>query len=147
MSSENRCSECGQVIPDESPGGFCAQCLLQLGLSGERNGQRGHQEPGAAESPWWQSNTVVDAAGGAHTTFFTDQSIYYAYCPAGCGDPGNWQQTAVTGADIFAARSPAGNGAYGGMYVDTAGSSALPFYGYSQAGSAKAWTYLPTLTK
>ena len=47
----------------------------------------------------------------------------------------------VTGADAFAVRSPAISG-YGGMYIDTAGSSGWPFYGYAQGGSAKAWTYL-----
>src|SRR5947208_4882081 len=32
MSSGNTCKECGTVIPADSPGGFCAQCLLGLGL-------------------------------------------------------------------------------------------------------------------
>jgi len=33
MSRTNRCKECGKVIPADSPGGFCGQCLLGLGLA------------------------------------------------------------------------------------------------------------------
>jgi len=33
MSSGNTCEECGAAIPADSPGGFCAQCLLGLALS------------------------------------------------------------------------------------------------------------------
>ena len=47
----------------------------------------------------------------------------------------------VTGADVFTASSPSTSG-YGGMYIDTAGAAGWPFYGYSQAGVAQAWTYL-----
>src|SRR5262245_50248416 len=32
MSSSHTCNECGKVIPTESPGGYCSQCLLGLGL-------------------------------------------------------------------------------------------------------------------
>jgi hypothetical protein len=32
MASGDKCSECGTAIPADSPGGFCAQCLLGLGL-------------------------------------------------------------------------------------------------------------------
>ena len=57
------------------------------------------------------------------------------------GFVGIGRQTAVTGSDIFAVRSPATTG-YGGMYLDTAGATALPFYGYALNGAAVAWTYL-----
>ena len=57
------------------------------------------------------------------------------------GFVGIGRQTAVTGADIFAVRSPASTG-YGGMYLDTAGATAKPFYGYALNGSAIAWTYV-----
>src|SRR5262245_16449292 len=33
MSSGDRCRECGMAIPADSPGGFCAKCLLGLGLN------------------------------------------------------------------------------------------------------------------
>src|SRR6185503_12767742 len=32
MSSGGNCSECGASIPPDSPGGYCGQCLLGLGL-------------------------------------------------------------------------------------------------------------------
>src|SRR6266446_4422673 len=32
-ASGSTCKECGTAIPADSPGGFCAQCLLGLGLS------------------------------------------------------------------------------------------------------------------
>jgi hypothetical protein len=32
MSSGARCNECGAIIPADSPDGFCAKCLLALGL-------------------------------------------------------------------------------------------------------------------
>src|SRR5450631_1545125 len=32
MISSGKCKECGQAIPADSPGGFCAQCLLGLAL-------------------------------------------------------------------------------------------------------------------
>ena len=39
MSSGERCRECGAAIPADGPGGFCAQCLLGLGLEAE-NGEQ-----------------------------------------------------------------------------------------------------------
>lgn len=48
-------------------------------------------------TPWWQSNTVVDAIGGVHTTFYTEDYIYYAYCPADCGDPAHWLELPIAG--------------------------------------------------
>jgi hypothetical protein len=48
-------------------------------------------------------------------------------------------ETPTTGATGFAMKSS--NNSYYGMYVD-AGPTGLPFYGYAQNGSAKAWTYL-----
>jgi WD40 repeat protein/serine/threonine protein kinase len=32
MSSGDKCRDCGAIIPPESPGGYCAHCLLALGL-------------------------------------------------------------------------------------------------------------------
>src|SRR5262245_61942729 len=40
MSSGNKCKECGTAIPADSPGGFCAQCLLGLGLKAESREQK-----------------------------------------------------------------------------------------------------------
>src|SRR5881394_808990 len=36
VSGANTCRECGTAIPAEAPEGFCAQCLLRLGLKPNR---------------------------------------------------------------------------------------------------------------
>src|SRR6185503_1146311 len=36
MASGDKCRECGTAIPADSPGGFCPQCLLGLGLENTR---------------------------------------------------------------------------------------------------------------
>lgn len=46
----------------------------------------------------------------------------------------------VTGSDMFAVQSPSVAG-YGGMYVETVGANAWPFYGYATNGVAQMWTY------
>jgi hypothetical protein len=50
----------------------------------------------------------------------------------------------VTGSEFFGVHAPVGDGAYGGMYVDTASSAGWPFYGYATDGSSQAWTYYRT---
>jgi len=47
------------------------------------------QDP-LANNAWGNSHTVIDASGGVHTTFYNYDYIYYAHCPADCGDPNNW---------------------------------------------------------
>lgn len=47
----------------------------------------------------------------------------------------------ITGAEYFGVRAPVSAG-YGGMYVETAGATGLPFYGYAVNGGARAWHYL-----
>src|SRR5258708_18800097 len=52
MSSDNRCKECGKVVPADSPGGLCAQCLLSLGLELEskvQNAEGGELRPAPSE--------------------------------------------------------------------------------------------------
>ncbi len=44
MSSVSTCRECGTAIPADSPGGFCAQCLLGLGLEPEQEESVQNQE-------------------------------------------------------------------------------------------------------
>jgi hypothetical protein len=39
MSSGEQCRECGAVIPEGGPPGFCSRCLLKLGL------EHGHSTP------------------------------------------------------------------------------------------------------
>jgi serine/threonine protein kinase/tetratricopeptide (TPR) repeat protein len=40
MSAGGNCGECGAAIPADSPGGFCPQCLLRLGMLVEDGGRR-----------------------------------------------------------------------------------------------------------
>ncbi|MFH1279536.1 MAG: hypothetical protein ABIK65_14295 [Candidatus Eisenbacteria bacterium] len=61
------------------------------------------------------------------------------------GFVGIGRTTPVTGAEVFGVQSPATSG-YGGMYVQTAGASGLPFYGYSAGGATIAWHYLDGVT-
>lgn len=49
-------------------------------------------------------------------------------------------RTSTIGAEVFGIRHPGTTG-YGGMYVDIAGATALPFYGYATAGVSRMWTY------
>lgn len=50
--------------------------------------------------------------------------------------------TPITGSDVFAVHSDVTTDrVYGGMYVNTAGSGAWPFYGYATGGSSSMWTY------
>jgi WD40 repeat protein/serine/threonine protein kinase len=62
MTAETTCRECGKLISAESPGGFCAQCLLRLGLEVSTEGQEPklvQQKPseGGAE-PWSQAEDL-----------------------------------------------------------------------------------------
>ena len=50
----------------------------------------------------------------------------------------------ITGAEFFGIQAPVDSG-YGGMYIRTDGTDALPFYGYS-TGADSAWTYLDGAT-
>lgn len=50
------------------------------------------------------------------------------------------RSTPITGADRFGIRTPATT-SYGGMYIDTQGAAAWPFYGYATAGNSRAWHY------
>ncbi len=50
--------------------------------------------------------------------------------------------TPITGADFFTVRTPTAPGDFGGMYIDTASGTGLPFYGYSTNGTVRAYSYL-----
>src|SRR6266850_987025 len=67
MDSRDKCGECGAAIPADSPRGFCAECLLGLGLNqmqkaegrvqnevgeqGEAGDGNGGQETGLQQAP------------------------------------------------------------------------------------------------
>src|SRR5436190_16532822 len=50
MSSGDKCRECGTAIPTDSPGGFCAQCLLGLGLE-KAEEESAHSPQSTVHSP------------------------------------------------------------------------------------------------
>ena len=52
----------------------------------------------SSPTPWWQSHTRVDASGGVHTAFYTEQKVYYAHCSAACDNPANWTETPIADA-------------------------------------------------
>lgn len=95
------------------------------------------------DSPWRPSNTVVDVSGGVHTTFYTTQYIYYAYCPANCGNPANWLETPIAAVGSYDALS------YSVLALDSAGRPRLmrykaPNYTYAECNAnctqASSWT-------
>ena len=66
MSSGSTCRECGTAIPADSPGGFCAQCLLGLGLENPEDQPESatdpvEQDPDAPKSP---AESLSGAASG-----------------------------------------------------------------------------------
>jgi hypothetical protein len=48
----------------------------------------------------------------------------------------------LNGNDWFTVRAPVASGSYGGINIETAAAGGWPFYGYAQAGSITAWTYV-----
>lgn len=98
----------------------------------------------------WLEILVRPDGGGAYTTLSPRQELTPA--PYALALPGLYTDEAndfvgvgdnnqVTGAEYFGVHTPAGNGSYGGMYIDTTGTQGWPFYGYATGGSAQAWTY------
>lgn len=108
--------------------------------------------------------TPLNCGSGAYTVLTTRQPLtavpYAMYALDGPGQAGYWspngtaisnsntgfvgirRSTPVSSAEYFGIQAPVATG-YGGMYVRTDGTAALPFYGYKAgpAGST-AWTYL-----
>jgi hypothetical protein len=95
------------------------------------------------DSPWWQSSTVVDAAGGVHTTFYTILYIYYAYCATDCGNAANWLETPIADAGTYSSLS------FPVLALDPSGHPRLmryksPNYTYAECNAnctqASSWT-------
>ena len=51
MDSTRKCSECGKIVPDGVPGGFCAHCLLGLGLHEAQSEASAGEPPGGGTPP------------------------------------------------------------------------------------------------
>jgi hypothetical protein len=106
---------------------------------------------------WLAISVRPGASGGAYTPLSPRQPLTIAPMAAHAFN-GQWQRVGtaitnentgfvgvnrsspVTGAEYFGIQAPVQSG-YGGMYIRTDGSDALPFYGYS-TGTKTAWTYL-----
>ncbi len=63
------------------------------------------------------------------------------------GFVGVGRSTPITSAEVFGVSSSTNiQNSYGGMYVETAGLTSRPFYGYATGGTTKAWTYFDGTT-
>lgn len=114
---------------------------------------------------WLQIHVRTPAGAGGYQVLSPRQEITavpYALhalsAPGGGGGSGQWQlvgsaitntnsgfvgingTSPLSSAEVFGVRSPA-TSSYGGMYVSTAGSQAIPFYGFD-AGGLRAWMEL-----
>src|SRR5947207_11629542 len=56
MSSGQICTQCGTTIPPDSPRGFCAECLLSLGLNQMPKAAGTVQDEGGQEEETGQGN-------------------------------------------------------------------------------------------
>ena len=106
------------------------------------------------------TNTGGDPFYGYATDGSFDMWTYYD------GSEGNWhvyngserltvrddgfvgvnRETQITPNEQFGVQAPAGAGVFGGMYVETAASDGLPFYGYAADNTVQAYTYYDPAT-
>src|SRR5437016_10879281 len=64
MSSGKTCRECGTAIPADGPGGFCAQCLLGLGLEHPEDQPESASNPVGPDAPKSPAESLRGAASG-----------------------------------------------------------------------------------
>jgi hypothetical protein len=91
---------------------------------------------GLASSGFWKTTGNAGTTPGANFIGTTDnQALLIRGSFVGIG------RYTTVGSEYFGVEAPVASG-YGGMYIDTSGATAQPFYGYSLAGSGRAWTYV-----
>jgi hypothetical protein len=76
----------------------------------------------SSPTPWWQTYTRVDASGGVHTAFYTNQEVYYAHCAMACDNPANWTETPIADAGYYDSLN------YPVVDVDSAGRPRMMWY-------------------
>ncbi len=92
---------------------------------------------GLASSNFWQTTGNAGTKPGVNFVGTTDGQPLLLHA----GFVGVGRSSQITGAEYFGVEAPVSAG-YGGMYIDTTGTSGLPFYGYSQAGAPTAYHYV-----
>src|SRR5213083_1693387 len=88
MSSGDKCKECGTAIPADSPGGFCAQCLLRLGLGSNAEGSptlwTQAPSPTAEDTPT-QAAVPLTSSAGTKLRYFGDYELLEEIARGGMG--------------------------------------------------------------
>jgi hypothetical protein len=93
---------------------------------------------GLAGSSFWKTTGNAGTIPGANFVGTTDGQPLLLHA----GFVGVGRSAAISSFEYFGVEAPTLAGNYGGMYLDTSNSGAKPFYGYSLAGVATAWTYV-----
>ncbi|HMO51798.1 MAG TPA: tail fiber domain-containing protein [Kiritimatiellia bacterium] len=76
----------------------------------------------------WADNRTNNFATTSNNQFLARANFY-----------GFGRNYSISGSEVFGIQSPATGTQFGGMYINTAGTNAIPFYGYAQGDNIAAW--------